>query len=279
MRKRGQKTAGTNLSLLNKSLKMICGKLKNRLIFSLMTIAAVIVPLLLMGGCATRGDVNEIITDLDELRNDYDQIAESSVTQDSLSREQLKVLRDIFTDVNYTLDQLLERMSIIEGKLDDLTMSASPRTYQGNIVQMPAEQDSVADTTMTQVEISAKQLYDTAYMDFIKGDYKLALSGFREFRTANQKHPLADNALFLMGECHFNLQNYNNATTSYTYLLEHYPRSEKVPDALLRMVEISMKRKDRATANRYFDKLEESFPNSPQTERAAELLGRRSSRM
>lgn len=250
-----------------------------RLKFGLTITAAVVLPLLLISGCATRGDVNEIITDLDELRDDYDQIAESSVTQDSLSREQLKVLRDIFTDVNYTLDQLLERMSIIEGKLDDLTVRTSSGAYHPNIARTPTEDDSAADTTMTQVEISAKQLYDTAYMDFIKGDYKLALSGFREFRTANQKHPLADNALFLMGECHLNLQNYNNAATSYTYLLEHYPRSEKVPDALLRLVEISLKRKDRATANRYFDKLEESFPNSPQTERARELFGNRSSRM
>lgn len=234
--------------------------------------AALTLTIFLSTGCATRGDVNHIITDINGLRRNYEGLEHKSAVADSLLREQLKLLRNLSTDVNYSLGQLEERMQLIEGKLEDLTTRQAERQYAISPPQTPMVMDSSGDSTKVKVEISAKQLYDTAYMDFIKGDFKIAVTGFREYVKNNPKTPLADNAQFFTGECYFNIKNYTKATNTYKKLLKDYSKSEKAPNAMVRLVEISLKRKDKKTADRYYKKLGDSFPGSPEAERATELL-------
>jgi len=240
----------------------------------LVFVAVLSIILLVSGGCATRGDVDRIITDLEMLKLNYSELGNNDSKTDSLLEKHLKTLRDLSTDLNYNLERINERLQLLDGKIEDLTMQQSQDSYSVITTQAPVSDNSnSADSSLvnTEVEVSAKQIYDTAYMDFIKGDYKIAVSGFKEYLKSNSKTPLADNAQFFIGECYYNLPNYNRATSAYNDLLKNYSKSEKAPDALLRMVEISVKRKDIRSANKYYAKLNKSFPNSPETERAEEL--------
>jgi len=227
---------------------------------------------LLFTGCATRGDVEHIITDLDTMKKDYGELHEKSAAQDSLWQEQAKVFRNNYADISYRLDQLAEHLRLIENKLDDLQSRQTGQGYPYGGPQMPAGFDSTADSLKSKVEISAKRIYDTAYMDFIKGDYKVAITGFDEYLKQNPKTPLSDNAEYFIGECHFNLSDYDQAAATYTSLLKERPKSEKAPDALLRMVELSLKKSDPRAASRYYEKLAAGFPDSPQAERAKDLI-------
>ncbi|MCP4633363.1 MAG: tol-pal system protein YbgF [candidate division Zixibacteria bacterium] len=233
-----------------------------------------VVSSVIFSGCATRGDVTNITTDISSLKKSFTELERKNSVADSLLREQLKLLRSLSADVNYNMGQLGERIQIIEGKLEDLTMQGSPDSYQSSYSDnnVQSETDSTAESKKDVPEISSKQLYNTAYMDYIKGDFKIAVTGFREYLKNNSRTPLSDNAQYHLGECFFNLKQYNDATTAYTNLLKNYSKSEKAPDALLRLVEISLKRKDKKTADRYFKKLQSSFPDEVETDRAGELL-------
>ncbi|MBD3170442.1 MAG: tetratricopeptide repeat protein [candidate division Zixibacteria bacterium] len=235
--------------------------------------AAVLAMAALSGGCATRGDVKEIMTDLEDLRISYRQLEEKNEEADSLLREQGRQMRNLSAEVNYSLDQLMERMQLIEGKLEDISTRMSGGYIHQEAPGPNAIPDSSADTTgRKDVEVSSKQLYDTAYMDFIKGDFKIAISGLREYLKNNPRSPLVDNARFIIAECYLNMKNYSKAVDEYNSLLKEHPRSEKVPSALVRLVEISLLRKDKRTANVYYNKLKESFPDELETERAKELI-------
>jgi TolA-binding protein len=63
------------------------------------------------------------------------------------------------------------------------------------------------------------------------------------------------------------------ATNAYAALLKSYSKSEKAPGALVRLVEISLLRKDKRLANVYYDKLKSNFSDEPETARASELIG------
>jgi tol-pal system protein YbgF len=232
------------------------------------------IPLLLqLTGCATRTDVNNIITDLDRLQESYADLERKNAAADSLLREQMKLIRDLSANLDYSMDMLGERMQLIEDKLEDYTGRRLDGQYYINREENISETDtSGAGPEKKKVEISSKQIYDTAYMDYIKGDFKLAAAGFREYLKNESQSPLSDNAQYLIGECYFNSKTYGDAAEAYTALLKQYPKSEKVPAALLRLTEISLKRKDKSTANRYYEKLKSSFPERPETERARELI-------
>jgi tol-pal system protein YbgF len=81
---------------------------------------------------------------------------------------------------------------------------------------------------------SAENLYQTAYADFSKGNYALAISGFEEYANRFPQSDLADNALYWIGECYFSQGNYAVAIEAFDRMLEHYPDSDRAPAANLK---------------------------------------------
>jgi tol-pal system protein YbgF len=81
---------------------------------------------------------------------------------------------------------------------------------------------------------SADDLYHTAYADFSKGNYALAISGFEEYATRYQDSDRADNALYWIGECYFSQGNHVVAVDSFDRMLERYPDSDRAAAANLK---------------------------------------------
>ena len=79
-----------------------------------------------------------------------------------------------------------------------------------------------------------QSLYNTAYADYSKGNYDLAVSGFEEYRTKFPTSPLADNAMYGIGECHFSQGAFPDATAAFDRLLAAHPDSEKAAAANLK---------------------------------------------
>ena len=77
-------------------------------------------------------------------------------------------------------------------------------------------------------------LYTSAYADFSKGNYPLAVQGFAEYAERFPQTELADNALYWIGECHFSQGSYKNAIESFDKMLETYPASDKAAAANLK---------------------------------------------
>jgi tol-pal system protein YbgF len=77
-------------------------------------------------------------------------------------------------------------------------------------------------------------LYTSAYADFSKGNYPLAIQGFEEFATRFPDADLADNAMYWIGECHFSQGSYKTAIEAFDRMLEKYPRSDKAAAANLK---------------------------------------------
>lgn len=70
-------------------------------------------------------------------------------------------------------------------------------------------------------------LYNTAYADFSKGNFALAIAGFEEYYERYPESAQADNALYWIGECHFSQGNFSEAIASFDRLLDLYPASDK----------------------------------------------------
>jgi tol-pal system protein YbgF len=79
-----------------------------------------------------------------------------------------------------------------------------------------------------------QSLYNTAYADYSKGNYALAISGFEEYRTKFPTSPLADNAMYWIGECQFSQGAFPEAIAAFDRLLAAHPDSEKAAAANLK---------------------------------------------
>jgi tol-pal system protein YbgF len=77
-------------------------------------------------------------------------------------------------------------------------------------------------------------LYQAAYRDYQRGNFDLAISGFRDFLAQSPNSDLADNAAYWIGESLFSQKKYQEAIAQFDTVVTQYPRSDKVPGALLK---------------------------------------------
>jgi tol-pal system protein YbgF len=82
--------------------------------------------------------------------------------------------------------------------------------------------------------ISPSEAYRMAYNDYLKGNYDLAIESFKLYRRQFPDSPLADNALYWIGECHFSQKRYVEAIDDFNEVLVAYPQGDKVAAALLK---------------------------------------------
>jgi tol-pal system protein YbgF len=81
--------------------------------------------------------------------------------------------------------------------------------------------------------LSPQEIYNMAYADYLKGNYPLAIDGFKIYLDNFAQSPFADNALYWIGECHFSQKEFEEAISRYNELILNYPLGDKVPAAYL----------------------------------------------
>jgi len=81
--------------------------------------------------------------------------------------------------------------------------------------------------------LSPQEIYNMAYADYLKGNYALAIDGFKIYLENFSQSPFADNALYWIGECYFSQKEYEEAISRYNELILNFPLGDKVPAAYL----------------------------------------------
>jgi tol-pal system protein YbgF len=77
-------------------------------------------------------------------------------------------------------------------------------------------------------------VYKTALSDYTKGDYDLAIAGFRTYLKDYPKSSMAANAQYWLGECYYSQKNYAKAVEEFDVVIREYADSPKVPSALFK---------------------------------------------
>lgn len=139
---------------------------------------------------------------------------------------------------NYRLDQLAQQLTQARADIESLrsmiasmqqpsTAGTAPAgTMPGSEVNVPAPPTVPAGNPM--------ETYNAALRDYQRGNYDLAIEGFREFLETSPQSELADNAAYWIGESLFSQKKYRDAIQQFDSVVNSYPRSDKVPGALLK---------------------------------------------
>jgi tol-pal system protein YbgF len=82
--------------------------------------------------------------------------------------------------------------------------------------------------------MSPQEAYSVAYNDYLKGNYDLAVESFRLYRQQFPESPLADNALYWIGECRYSQRKFEEAIDAFDELIQAYPQGDKAAAAHLK---------------------------------------------
>lgn len=82
---------------------------------------------------------------------------------------------------------------------------------------------------------SDRDNYQAAFELLKEQRYEPAASAFEQFLVAFPDSELADNAQYWLAESHYVTQKFQQALADFEIVIDQYPTSRKVPDALLKM--------------------------------------------
>ncbi len=77
--------------------------------------------------------------------------------------------------------------------------------------------------------------YQAAFEMLKEGRYGESAQAFQQFLVAFASSPLADNAQYWLAETYYVQRNFKTALPAFEKVLETYPESRKIPDALLKI--------------------------------------------
>lgn len=138
---------------------------------------------------------------------------------------------------SHRIDQLAAQLTQNQRELENLKALIAAQAAASPAA--PAPGGGVASGEMTVPAPAAPagdpmDTYQAALRDYQRGNYDLAIEGFREFVAANPRADLADNAAYWIGESLFSQKKYRDAIEQFDSVVNNYPKSDKVPGALLK---------------------------------------------
>lgn len=183
----------------------------------------------------------------------------------------LQVLQGRFDESKFTIDRTLkdnalefeilrtrlskmeEEIAVLKKQLGDLPKKGAAGTEKKNDEVKGEEQEEAGNP---------KDLYADSYDSLKDGKYRKSLEGFTMFLEKYPDHDLADNAHFWMGEAYFRQKDYENAILAYEKLMKDFPKSPKIPAAMLKQAKSFEGIGDKKTAQVIYQLLKEKYPDS-----------------
>jgi tol-pal system protein YbgF len=151
--------------------------------------------------------------ELQSLRNDVETLQNQSVQGDTRQKEQYQ--------------DLDRRLQGIEGSLASARASAEARSVLDGGALKPGELPVPGGTDRAN--------YQAAFELLKQGRYKEASAALRQFRVAFPDSSLSDNAQYWLAETQYVSQAYDKALPEFQVVVDKFPESRKVPDALLKI--------------------------------------------
>lgn len=161
-------------------------------------------------------------------------------------------------------------------QLDEQSQSAAPPPSGASRPAQPAADQTPPAATQPPSEpaaaVSEDQEYKQAYDDLRNGRTAQSIEAFNAYLSKNPTGPLSGNAQYWLGEAYRVNQDFNSSRAAFTKVVESYPGSPKVPDALLKLGYIEIELNNKSKASEYLNRVVNDHPNTNAARLAAKKL-------
>jgi len=196
--------------------------------------------------------------------------------QQSHEQEMAKLRADVLTEmegVQARLDQVDAQLADMEGRFDRISRRVG--SWRGDITPVTADsapKPDLARPVPDTVGLAEEQLYNTAYLDFTRGKYDVAISEFRRYLESFSRTDNADNAQYWIGECFYSLNRLDSAEVNFRQVMTAYPRGNKVPAAEYKLGLVYLAQNRKPEAMNQLGKVVKEYPGTNEAKLAQDRL-------
>jgi len=196
------------------------------------------------------------------------------VTKVDAIEDRLNNAQGSIEQANYRVDRLVQQVTQAQHDVDDLKAAAAAAPAQPGAGQPNPSMSEVTVQSPPASTESPVDTYQSAYRDFGRGNYDLAIAGFREIVTKYPKSDLADNAAYWIGESLYSQKKYREAIAQFDSVVTGYPKSDKVASALLKKGYAYIQLNEKNMGIVQLQYVVHEHPKSPEAAKAREELKR-----
>lgn len=249
-------------------------------------LSLLLVPLAIaLGGCTMlQPSEDPVLIKLTELERrlvtmerivDNQSLAQMTQQLDALERrvdQNQGIAETLEHDAGSTADRQRRLYADLDSRIQDIESALSARgaanVLEGGTLppgQLPVPGGSDRDNYQVAFELLKEERYD------------MAATAFKQFLIAFRDSELADNAQYWLAESYYASDKFEQALTDFEIVINDYPRSRKVPDALLKMgyCNYSLRRWDAARV--MLARVQADYPETTAARLAGQYLTRMAS--
>ncbi|MGH7481718.1 MAG: tetratricopeptide repeat protein [Longimicrobiales bacterium] len=239
--------------------------------------------LLVSSGCATKGDLRDLSTEIQRSRASQDSsyralARQHDMLQDSMAELNEALIRlrgDIgnqLVSVEQQLVQIQELTGQSQRRLSELREQVGERMQQVQQVEAAAEAETEAEPAAGGEDVA--QLFEIGRENLERGAAGTARRAFEEIVREHPNDALAPEAQLGVAESYAAERQYDQALAAYDRVVELYPSSATAPRALYRAGIVAIEAGNNQRARDYFNRVVRGYPNSDAARLASDQLRR-----
>jgi len=235
-----------------------------------------IIIVVLFAGCASTKRISSQQSELDNLKREIaflkDQNSKNQRELEDLSNRIAKFESSTHSekaDWASEFEDLRQQLDAVKGQFEDINYRITALSQRGTIpgVRNSQKEPVMADSTVSRSDQSrlsddSRELYNTAYRDLIRGNYQLALHGFRQFMQQYPNTDLSDNAQYWLGEVFYAQGRYADAIQQFEKVLKWYRTGDKTPSAMLKIGYAYFNMNETEQGKLYLEEVIKDYPDS-----------------
>jgi tol-pal system protein YbgF len=205
-----------------------------------------------------RSETAALRGDIEQLRHDTD----SSATRQ----------KELYVDVDKRLQSLEQAERGAALAPPPLSTPSLPPASSSPPPRSTAAAAGGAAAAAPKPGVSDKQAYQTAFDLLQARKYDEAAKAFNQFLSGYASSPLADNAQYWLAQSHYVQRQFNVALPEFQKVIEKYPQSSKLPDALLKVGYCQSELGNKSAARTALQQVMKQFPDTTAARLATQQL-------
>ncbi len=210
----------------------------------------------LFTGCAPNEQMIRMESEMDRLSTEVADLQQSGVQKNGNQDRALRLLEERINTVQQenasslvSSETVMNQLSALYSRMDDLesqlavcnqkveVLGSSMQRMERPENMAPVLEDDeggMADSPGIQETGTPEELYRSAFADYRRGNYELAVIGFKAFLEQYPGYSTAGDAHYWLGECHYANGDFDQAIKSYDRVIQNYSQNSHVRGAYLK---------------------------------------------
>jgi len=188
-------------------------------------------------------------------------VADQKLVIDNLSND-VRIMRGKLDDNNVRIGSLTQEVDALRQSLQQTGVRSSPAPVSDSAANPASTPGATARTAPLPVGMSPQKLYDSAWSDYLSGQYDLAIQGFEMFIKSFPKSDSADNAQVNIGNSYLQDGKPEKAVEAYDKAIRAYPGGDAIPEAYFKKGLALQSLKDLDGARAVWEFAVKNFPES-----------------